>query len=224
MTNSLAQMQYVLETAGADGVVNYSYYSTTKAGNDWTWYPYIADKLFTSAVPTPSMPWRDPATATEGTLWGRITDAQTGVPLDNAMIQTGGSSAIFTDGNGYYVMTRLPAAAGGTCYTVTASRADYAEPVTHADIQVIAGEVQRADLALSSIRIPADFDNDGDIDGVDLRHLVVCLSGAGLPPISPECQNADLDKDNDVDQSDFATLQRCLSGNGTPVTTECQTR
>ena len=79
---------------GCEGVASYSYYthghqqpglfglqtrSTIPVST-----PYVRDNLFTDVVGTPTMPWRYPATATEGTLWGRVTDPS-GNPVDDAI-------------------------------------------------------------------------------------------------------------------------------------------
>ncbi len=105
--------------------------------------------VFTSPAALPTMPWRDPATATDGTLWGRVTDAQTGDPIDNATVYILHIPAVVTDGNGYFVMTRLPAVAAGSPFDVTASASGYASQV-HADVSVVAGDVRRVDFSLSS--------------------------------------------------------------------------
>ena len=60
------------------------------------------------------MPWRSSSTATEGTLWGRVTDAATGNPIDDATVQVGSMSAVKTDGNGYYTVTLITASGSGT--------------------------------------------------------------------------------------------------------------
>jgi hypothetical protein len=146
-------MQYARD-AGADGFCTYSYNVTNDGGVTWTdWYPYIAANLFTSPVPIPEMPWRDPATATEGTLYGQVTDVSTGDPVDDATVEVGSLGAIQTDGNGYYVATLIPATAGGTAYSVTASATGYGSTV-HNGVTVVAGDVRREDLALSAVLTP----------------------------------------------------------------------
>jgi hypothetical protein len=90
------------------------------------------------------MPWRNPVTATEGTLWGRVTRA--GQPVDDASVQVGQLPTVQTDGNGYYVVTLTPASSSGTSYSVTASVPG--RSTTTNGVQVLAGAVRRADLAL----------------------------------------------------------------------------
>ena len=63
------------------------------------------------------MPWRNPATATEGIMWGRVSDARTGLYVDDATVTVTGGPTVKTDGNGYYVATLIPATAGGTVRT-----------------------------------------------------------------------------------------------------------
>ncbi len=140
--NSLIELQYA-RSKGANGVCTYNYYSTKKPSvTDWTWYTYVATNFFTTPDTVPTMPWRNPATATEGTLWGRVTDADTGQPIDDASVTVSGMSTVKTDGNGYYVVTLIPATAAGTYYTVTMARAGYA-PVIHYNVLVVAGEARR---------------------------------------------------------------------------------
>ncbi len=154
--NSVVQLQYVY-AAGADGSCNYSYYSTADENDDgaaeadFTWYPYVSSHvtgLFTSPVATPTMPWRNPATATEGTLWGRVTDYATGGPIDDATVQVGSLPVVNTDGNGYYVVTLVPAAAGGTAYNVTAAKSGYSAVTS--PVVVMPGDLRRSDAVLGA--------------------------------------------------------------------------
>ncbi len=161
MANSITQMQYAYDQ-GVDGSMNYSYYGTRANetfcdgsdgwSNDWNWYSYLADNLFFRAVPAPSMPWRNPATATEGTLYGRVTHSVTGDPIDDVTIQVGSLDSVKTDGNGYYVVTLIPATASGTDYVVTATYE--AESLTHNNVHVVAGSVRRNDFAVGPLQPP----------------------------------------------------------------------
>lgn len=160
--NSVAQMAYA-RNQGTDGLVNFSYFATRSNNancdgndawsNDWSWYPYIGNNLFTSTAPTPSMPWRDPATATEGTIWGRVTDHATGDPVDDANVVVGNpfgaNKSARTDGSGYYVVTLMPATAQGVSYAVTASKSGLPGASTPAAL-MIAGDVTRYDFALGA--------------------------------------------------------------------------
>ena len=102
---SVTQMQYARD-AGRTASVTYSYRDTrSDARQRWDWYPYVAANFFTATATVPTMPWRSSATATEGTLWGRVTDAATGNPIDDATVQVGSMAAVKTDANGYYVVT-----------------------------------------------------------------------------------------------------------------------
>jgi uncharacterized lipoprotein YddW (UPF0748 family) len=153
--NSVTQLQYVYGR-GANGSCNYAYYSTADENDDgteeadFTWYAYVSNPttgIFTSPVATPTMPWRNPATATEGTLWGRITDYATGGPIDDATVQAGALSPVQTDGNGYYAVTLIPATQAGTAYNVTAAKTGYSM-ASLGGVLVVAGDVRRADLTL----------------------------------------------------------------------------
>jgi len=153
--NSVAQLQYIY-SAGADGSCNYAYYSTADENDDgveeadFTWYSYVSSPttgIFTAPAALPTMPWRNPATAVEGTLWGRVTGYATGLPVDNATVQVGALPAVQTDGNGYYVVTMIPATQAGTAYDVIAGASGYS-PAIQSGITVVAGDQRRADLVL----------------------------------------------------------------------------
>lgn len=62
-----------------------------------------------------------------------------------------------------------------------------------------------------AIHPPADFNNDGQVNGDDVDLFRDCFSGPMIPH-DPGCEPFDLDQDGDVDQSDFALLQRSLTG------------
>lgn len=68
--------------------------------------------------------------------------------------------------------------------------------------------------------IPADFDNDGDVDIGDFVALAACLEGPGVTT-SVSCVSRDLDVDSDVDLADFARFQHCYSGAGIPGVAGC---
>ncbi|MHC4234045.1 MAG: golvesin C-terminal-like domain-containing protein [Planctomycetota bacterium] len=213
MANSLAQMQYALHS-DADGTVNYSYYATADQdldGNwetDWSWYTYLSDNQFTMSVPTPAMPWRDPAAAVEGTLWGQVIDATTDTTVDNATVQVGAMTPVETDGNGYYVVTLIPAATGGTSYDVTVTKDGY--PTANlVDVVVMPGEAERRDVILCTSAGAGDMDSDCDIDSNDLVAFVFCMAGPAVPfPPGHFCLAGDADGDTDIDLSDFANFQK----------------
>lgn len=158
MPNSVTQMSYALNQ-GADGTASYSYYATKAIedicddsdgwANDWTWYPYVAQNLFTMPVATPSMPWRSPATATEGTVWGQIWNRPTALPVDDASVTIGSRPVSKTDGNGYYMVSLLPATGAGTNYTVSATKSGLT-PGSYAYGLAVAGESRRYDITLGA--------------------------------------------------------------------------
>ncbi|HSW46778.1 MAG TPA: family 10 glycosylhydrolase [Phycisphaerae bacterium] len=152
--NSVVQMQYAL-AAGCEGISNYNYWQTVISSlvcsspgwlNDVSFYPYVRDNVFTSPVATPAMPWRNPATATEGTIWGRVVNTS-GTPVDSASVQVGALTAVQTDGAGYYVVTLVPASAGGTNYTVSVTKSGLPGG-SHPAAKVFAGDVVRYDFEL----------------------------------------------------------------------------
>lgn len=69
--------------------------------------------------------------------------------------------------------------------------------------------------------VDADFDNDCDVDGDDLAHLLSCDLGPAIPQASTSCQNADLDNDGDVDQADLGLWQPCFGGTNQPPAPDC---
>ncbi|GMU22286.1 MAG: hypothetical protein AMXMBFR13_23720 [Phycisphaerae bacterium] len=74
--------------------------------------------------------------------------------------------------------------------------------------------------AVLTIHLP-DFDEDGDVDQSDFGHFQRCLTGTGVPPKDPDCQDARLDADSDIDQNDFSLFVGCMSGEGTPIGATC---
>ncbi|MFH1747166.1 MAG: family 10 glycosylhydrolase [Planctomycetota bacterium] len=211
--DSLAQMQYCL-TAEADGTSNYSYTATADEdmdGNpeaDWTWYSFIAANLFTTPVTVPEMPWRDPGSADEGTLWGRAADPATDEPIDGATIQVDGFGSVQTDGNGYYVHTLIPADPGGTVYDLRANKY-LCSQVQVFGVVVLPGEVVRVDINLCDSSIFGDMDEDGDVDANDLNLFAFCMQGPGSTyPSGHFCLLGDSDEDLDEDLVDFALFQQ----------------
>lgn len=153
--NSVIQMAYAYG-AQAEGTANYNYYQTVinslvcsgfTSLNDMTWYAYVRDNLFTDPVDTPKMPWRDPATATEGTVWGQITCA--GQSVDDATVTISGSSPVQTDGNGWYIITLIPAMAGGTSYSMTVVKNGLPSG-SHPAAFVFPGDLTRYDFVLGA--------------------------------------------------------------------------
>jgi len=62
-----------------------------------------------------------------------------------------------------------------------------------------------------NLPLPADLDQDCDVDRSDFNIFTACLSGSSVPWGSG-CDGSDLDEDGDVDQLDFGMFQRCYSG------------
>ncbi len=216
--DSVTQLQYCY-SAGADGTCNYSYDATADENingtpeTDWTWYTYVSTFIFTTATTVPVMPWRDPATATEGTLWGQVIDDNTGLPVDGADVQVGGLATVQTDGNGIYVVTLIPAASGGTSYTVTAESTACSQK-TYPGITVWPGELAQLDIVLCDVWAgPGDFDVDGDIDGTDFGYFIFCMQGPDDTFVEGHvCLNGDADENDDISMPDFVNFQAVFDG------------
>lgn len=156
--NSVTQMQYVF-SKGHEGACNYSYVGTRSInticdGNDdwtsdWAWYPYAGSTIYSTPAVPPSLPWRHPATATEGTVWGRVFDHATGLPIDDAAVTVYGRPAVRTDGNGYYTVTLVPATAEGMLYLLTVAKIGY-PTLSYPGAKVLAGDLVRYDFALGA--------------------------------------------------------------------------
>ena len=132
---------------GLMGNCIYSYAVPNSAGNS-DWWAYAAANVYTNIVSTPVMPWRNPATATEGIVWGRVTDANTGLYVDDATVTVTGGPTVQSDGNGYYVATLVPATAGGTAHSTTVSKTGMT-PQTITAV-ALAGDIVRYDLTLNA--------------------------------------------------------------------------
>jgi uncharacterized lipoprotein YddW (UPF0748 family) len=131
---------------GLKGNCIYSYAVPNSAGNS-DWWAYAAANVYTNVVSIPSMPWRNPTTATEGIVWGRVTDANTGLDVDDATVTVAGGPTVKTDGNGYYIATLVPATAGGTAHSTTVSKIGMTPQTTNAI--ALAGDVVRYNLILN---------------------------------------------------------------------------
>jgi uncharacterized lipoprotein YddW (UPF0748 family) len=212
--DSVTQIEYALGQ-GAHGVCTYSYPATGYSDGPWyDWYPYVASSVFAEPVPVPGMPWRDPATAVEGTVWGQVTDYATGLPVDNASVRVGGMDDVLTDANGYYVVTLIPATATGTPYDVTAVAEGY-ELRRATDFPVVAGDIRERHFVLGGPALPGDMDADLDIDFEDLDPFTFCLVGPEVTfPPTHFCTAGDADGDRDLDLVDVASLQREFTGPG----------
>ena len=202
--NSLVEIEYA-RAAGANGICTYSYAGTNGSRSDWDWYPYVGDSAFSEPVPIPPMTWRDPATALEGNIYGRVTDGLTGEPLDDATIMINGFAVTQTDGNGYYLLTELAADSSGTPFIISAALDGYPAAVRPAVLVERAGYTE-ANFGLG-IWLPGDYDGDGDVDIDDFTHFHEAMTGPdnGPPPAGGDL--FDFGNDSDVDLADFQTFQ-----------------
>ncbi len=64
--------------------------------------------------------------------------------------------------------------------------------------------------------VPADYDDDGDVDLEDFVRFQACFSGPNNAAGSPGCGAADIDADADVDLEDFLRFTHCFNGANRP--------
>ncbi len=210
MADSVTQMRYAYD-AGANGTVNYSYWTTVDSDmngtgeNDFNWYPYVGANLFTAPAPVPSMPWRDPATAVEGTLYGRVLDGATMNPVDDATVQVGSLNTVQTDGNGYYVVTLIPATAAGTAYDVTVTKTGLSSAVLPG-VTVLASTVVRQDIILSSLPVILQQPQSQGVCPGETATFALQASGSGVLSYRWSKDGADLSDGEDISGSTTATL------------------
>jgi uncharacterized lipoprotein YddW (UPF0748 family) len=198
--NGINQHFYALD-AGAEGYNTYSYAEPATDVAVSTWYTMLGESLCPNPAPTPSMPWRDPNLAIEGTLYGRILDADTGEPVDDALVTLTGSGSCRTDGNGYYVITLADALPGGTSYAIIVSNTDYPTLSSYTATS-LPGDVHRVDLSVAA-SCTTDVVIDGALNMLDVATLQAefgCETGCA----------GDLDQDGDVDDAEAALLLRDL--------------
>jgi len=97
------------------------------------------------------MTWRHPVTATDGTIWGRIMDSTTALPVDDASVTVGSRPVCKTDANGYYTVTLLPATSAGTSYNITVTKSGLPSG-SYTGATAIAGETRQYDITLGSLQ------------------------------------------------------------------------
>lgn len=146
MSDTLAELNHVYAD-GLAGTATYSY-GVPMTNTTGSWWSFIATNLYTDVVSTPSMPWRNPATATEGIMWGRVKDYVSGNYVDDATVTVTGGSTVKTDGNGYFIATLVPATAGGTVHQLVASKTGMISG-TNATATAVAGDVMRYDITIN---------------------------------------------------------------------------
>jgi uncharacterized protein (TIGR02597 family) len=152
---NLNMMKYAY-SIGLQGTSIYSYAVPNNSATPSDWWNFIASNLYTNSVPTPPMPWRDPATATEGIMWGRVKDNVSGLYVDDATVTIAGGSTVKTDGNGYYVATLVPATASGTVHQIVASKTGMYS-ATNSTATAVAADVMRYDITINVTPGPVTY-------------------------------------------------------------------
>ncbi len=202
--DSNTQIGYA-QSAGVDGIVNFSYATTSSSGVDWSWYPFIGGSAFAGAADLPTMPWRDPITATAGTVYGRVTVGATGMPIDDATVLVNGFPAGETDGNGFFVVTELSAGVNGTFGQFSVSTPGFTQ-VVRPNVLVERAGFTEANFGMGPWLF-GDYDVDSDVDADDWLKFEQMWTGPDLGPPPAGGDIFDDDADLDVDLHDFSTLQ-----------------
>lgn len=184
--NTVTQLQYAYAGQaggnGLNGTTTYSYGVPSSDGGDW--WGYAAANIYTNTATVPTMPWRNPATATEGIMWGRVLDAKTGFYVDDATVTVTGGPTVKTDGNGYYVATLIPATAGGTVHSTTASKTGMTSQ-TMANATVLAGDVVRYDFTLNVPSTPPVITMQPQSQTIPSgQNATFTVSASGTPPLA----------------------------------------
>jgi len=202
--NSQTQIEYA-KNAGVDGIATFSYAVTSSAGIDWSWYPFVSGNVFSGPSTLPTMPWKDPLLATQGTVFGRVTDGATGEPIDDATITINGFPVGFTDGNGFFVLTEINAAAMGSTIAFGALAPGYAQ-VQRPNVIIERAGFTEANFGLG-MSLFGDYDVDSDVDFDDWSKFEAVWTGPDLGPPPAGGDAFDNDLDLDVDLVDFSALQ-----------------
>ena len=152
--------------------------------------------------------------------WGASTQAKFWIGID----PTGGTDAASSNivwsnpANPGSNWTRIEVEAAATASTITIFLK--AQNPTGGNVPA-----RFDDADLTSVpgtpRIPADMDNDGDVDLTDFGLFQRCFTGSGVLQDDPTCAGAKLDNDVDVDQDDFGIFQACQSGPNRPANPNC---
>ncbi len=208
-SDSITEIVYA-RNAGADGICTYSYSGTYDGGTDWSWYSYVAGAAFTDPIATPTMPWRDPALASEGYVYGRVVDGHTGAPIDDATIKLNGATVAQTDGNGFYSITQVWSGGSGALHPVSAVATGFTE-VTRPQVLVEPAGYTEANFALGGW-LPGDYDVDLDVDAEDYAEFELALTGPDVGPPPAGGDVFDFNDDNDVDMDDFQLFQVAFTG------------
>ncbi len=83
------------------------------------------------------------------------------------------------------------------------------------------GDSYTLDIQLTPLEPMADFDEDGDVDGIDFAFLQRCITGPGIPVGGPPCDAALLDADDDVDGDDQDLFHLCATGPTIAAANDC---
>jgi len=80
---------------------------------------------------------------------------------------------------------------------------------------------ETAHLTVTLPPIPADFDQDRDVDMEDFAILQNCLTGPAAQPTDVTCINVDLDGSQSIDIRDVNFFRMCMSGSDIPGNPYC---
>jgi len=111
-----------------------------------------------------------------------------------------------------HVRMRLPGMAGRTVQLRFEYTQDESFTCTNVRPDRATCGVQVDNIAMNSVvsTVPADFDQDRDVDSIDYAALRICVQGPSVSR-TPACAPKDLDNDGHIDLLDFARFQRAFS-------------
>ena len=144
----------------------------------------------------------------------KVTEADTGVPIEGVRVAINGTIA-YTDASGNVSFSNLII---GKTYIVEFTSPYFARQVfsltpTVAEVEVV--NVQLYPIPLPPVGLLGDLDDDGIVTEADLRILIKYLGGYSISQISPLSETeflrrADVNQDGKIDAGDYTALERII--------------
>ena len=186
LDNAILELQMTRDPSpagnNAHGFCGYSY-RVPYSGGTWTGF---APSLKANVTPTwddiPEMPWK--TAPTNGHLMGVVTLAGTGAWADHAIVRINGpvNRTNYVDGTGFYAFIDLPPGS----YTVTASKAGYADAQTNVTIALgqVTGNMFERNLVLGVASPPVITAHPQDLVVAQGSNATFSVSATGQPPLA----------------------------------------